>query len=99
MLASIERGSGPAVVLLHGQPGSGSSWDPVTEAVGTGLPCPRPDRIGYGASVGEAKGLADNAELVAALIRAKGVRRRPPWWPTAGPGVWACCWRTATRRW
>ncbi|HEV3132283.1 MAG TPA: alpha/beta hydrolase [Acidimicrobiales bacterium] len=72
MLASIERGSGPAVVLLHGQPGSGSSWDPVTRRLERDFRVLAPDRIGYGASVGEARGLADNAELVAALIRATG---------------------------
>ena len=72
MLASIERGSGLPVVLLHGQPGSGSAWDPVTRRLEREFRVLAPDRIGYGASVGEARGLADNAELVAALIRATG---------------------------
>ena len=51
MLASIERGSGPPVVLLHGQPGSGSSWEPVTRRLEREFRVLAPDRIGYGASV------------------------------------------------
>jgi pimeloyl-ACP methyl ester carboxylesterase len=72
MSTSIERGSGPPVVLLHGQPGSGGSWDPVTSLLEADARVLAPDRIGYGASVGEARGLADNAELVAELIGARG---------------------------
>jgi pimeloyl-ACP methyl ester carboxylesterase len=72
MLASIERGSGPPVVLLHGQPGSGSSWDPVTTRLESQFRVLAPDRIGYGSSTGEARGLADNAELVAAFVRDRG---------------------------
>ena len=29
-LASTDRGEGPPIVMLHGQPGSGAGWDPVT---------------------------------------------------------------------
>jgi pimeloyl-ACP methyl ester carboxylesterase len=72
MLASIDRGSGPPVVLLHGQPGSGASWDPVTELLVPDFRVLAPDRIGYGASTGEARGLADNADLIADFIVAKG---------------------------
>jgi pimeloyl-ACP methyl ester carboxylesterase len=68
MLASIDRGSGPPVVLLHGQPGSGASWDPVTELLESEFRVLAPDRIGYGASTGEARGLADNADLIADFI-------------------------------
>lgn len=31
-----------------------------------------PDRVGYGASAGEARGLADNADIIAAFIEAEG---------------------------
>jgi pimeloyl-ACP methyl ester carboxylesterase len=71
-LASIDRGAGPAVVLLHGQPGSGASWDPVTDLLAPEFRVLAPDRVGYGGSVGEARGLADNAELIAAYIEAEG---------------------------
>jgi 3-oxoadipate enol-lactonase len=72
MLASIDRGSGPPVVLLHGQPGSGASWDPVTELLVPEFRVLAPDRIGYGGSAGEARGLADNADLIAAFIEERG---------------------------
>jgi pimeloyl-ACP methyl ester carboxylesterase len=71
MLESIDRGSGPPVVLLHGQPGSGASWDPVTELLEREFRVLAPDRIGYGASSGEARGLAANADLIADFIVAR----------------------------
>ena len=71
-LASIDRGAGPPVVLLHGQPGSGASWDAVTELLEPEFRVLAPDRIGYGASTGEARGLADNAHLIAEFIVARG---------------------------
>ena len=54
MLASIDRGTGPAALLLHGQPGSGASWDPLTDRLATEFRVLAPDRVGYGASAGEA---------------------------------------------
>jgi pimeloyl-ACP methyl ester carboxylesterase len=71
-LASIDRGTGPPVVLLHGQPGSGASWDPVTGLLESEFRVLAPDRIGYGASPGEARGLAANAELIAAFLEERG---------------------------
>jgi pimeloyl-ACP methyl ester carboxylesterase len=68
MLASTDRGTGHPVVLLHGQPGSGASWDPVTDLLAPDFRVLAPDRIGYGKSVGEARGLAANAELVAEFL-------------------------------
>jgi pimeloyl-ACP methyl ester carboxylesterase len=68
-LSSTDRGTGPAVVLLHGQPGTGSSWDPVSGLLDTEFRVLAPDRIGYGATRGEARGLRANADLVAAFIR------------------------------
>ena len=38
----MDRGSGPTVLLLHGQPGTGASWDPVTDLLADRLPGPRP---------------------------------------------------------
>ena len=72
MLASIDQGSGNPVVLLHGQPGSGASWDAVTGLLEPEFRVLAPDRIGYGASSGEARGLADNAHLIAEFIVARG---------------------------
>jgi pimeloyl-ACP methyl ester carboxylesterase len=68
VLATIDRGSGPTVLLLHGQPGSGSSWDPVTELLADRFRVLAPDRVGYGATSGEARGLAANADLAAQLL-------------------------------
>lgn len=68
MLASIERGSGHPVLLLHGQPGSGASWESVTRLLEGEFRVLSPDRIGYGASAGEARGLVENADLMAALL-------------------------------
>jgi len=72
MLATIDRGSGPPVLLLHGQPGSGASWDLVTDLLSDGFRVIAPDRPGYGATDGEARGLADNAALAADLLDALG---------------------------
>jgi len=71
-LATIDRGAGPTVLLLHGQPGSGSSWDPVTDRLVDRFRVLAPDRPGYGATVGEARGIADNAELAADLLAGSG---------------------------
>ncbi|HEY5096595.1 MAG TPA: alpha/beta hydrolase [Acidimicrobiales bacterium] len=68
MLASTDRGTGPPVLLLHGQPGSGASWDPVTDLLAPDYRVLAPDRVGYGASGGEAQGLAANADLLAAFL-------------------------------
>jgi len=58
--------------MLHGQPGSGASWGPVTDRLVGEFRVLAPDRVGYGASAGEARGLADNAEIIAAFIEAEG---------------------------
>ncbi len=68
VLATVDRGSGPPVVLLHGQPGTHASWDPVVGLLEPSLRVLVPDRVGYGATDGEARGVAANAALVARLI-------------------------------
>jgi pimeloyl-ACP methyl ester carboxylesterase len=65
---AIDRGSGPDVLLLHGQPGTGSSWDPVTDRLVDRYRVLAPDRPGYGATAGEARGLAANADVAADLL-------------------------------
>ncbi|MGD0880455.1 MAG: alpha/beta hydrolase [Acidimicrobiales bacterium] len=67
-LVTIDRGSGPPVLLLHGQPGTGSSWDPVTDLLADEFRVLAPDRAGYGATSGGAQGLAGNARLAADLL-------------------------------
>jgi pimeloyl-ACP methyl ester carboxylesterase len=71
-LVALDRGSGPTVVLLHGQPGTGASWAPVTERLVDRFRVLAPDRPGYGATEGEARGIAANAELAAALLEVTG---------------------------
>jgi len=67
-MATIDRGEGPTVLLLHGQPGTGASWDPVTERLASRARVLAPDRPGYGDSRGEARGVSDNAEAAARLL-------------------------------
>jgi pimeloyl-ACP methyl ester carboxylesterase len=57
------------VVLLHGQPGTGASWEPVSRQLDAEYRVLAPDRPGYGSSPEPARGLADNADIVAAFIR------------------------------
>jgi len=71
-LATLDGGSGPTVVLLHGQPGSGASWAPVTERLIDRFRVLAPDRPGYGATEVGARGIAENAESVAALLAGTG---------------------------
>ena len=71
-LVAIDRGAGPTVLLLHGQPGSGSSWDPVSDLLADRFRLLAPDRPGYGATAGEARGISDNAEIAAALLDVNG---------------------------
>jgi pimeloyl-ACP methyl ester carboxylesterase len=71
-LAAVDRGSGPMVLLLHGQPGSASSWDPVSDRLADRFRVLAPDRPGYGATECEARSIADNADLAAALLQAAG---------------------------
>jgi len=71
-LVTIDRGQGPTALLLHGQPGTGSSWDPLTDRLADRFRVLAPDRPGYGRSAGEARGIADNAALAADLLDATG---------------------------
>ncbi|HEV3266204.1 MAG TPA: alpha/beta hydrolase [Acidimicrobiales bacterium] len=71
MLSTVDTGSGPPVLLLHGQPGSKASWAPLI-----GLLAPRfrvlaPDRPGYGDTEGEAMDMAENADVLAEFLRSR----------------------------
>jgi pimeloyl-ACP methyl ester carboxylesterase len=72
VLVTRDRGDGPAVVLLHGQPGTGASWDPVADRLVGEFRVLTPDRPGYGGTPGEATGMAANADAVAGLLRERG---------------------------
>ena len=71
-LATIDRGSGATIVLLHGQPGTGASWDPVTDRLAARFRVLAPDRPGYGRTSMEAAGISANADVLADLIDATG---------------------------
>jgi len=65
----LDEGSGPVVVLLHGQPGVASDWGRVVPLLrGRGVRVLSVDRPGYGAATGAATGWADNAEQLLALL-------------------------------
>jgi 3-oxoadipate enol-lactonase len=62
------HGAGPAVVLLHGQPGSSADWSGVGTRLGDRLTVVVPDRPGYGRTGGQARGFRENAAAVASLL-------------------------------
>lgn len=74
-LAFSTTGSGPAVVCLHGQPGSGTDWWAVAEALGDDFSVVMVDRLGYGRTGGEAAGFAANADAVIATLDQLGIDR------------------------
>jgi pimeloyl-ACP methyl ester carboxylesterase len=61
-------GSGPAVVLLHGQPGTGDDWERVSRRLEDRFTLVAPDRPGYGRTGGSATGFAGNARAVLELL-------------------------------
>jgi len=73
-LLATERGTGPPVLLVHGQPGSAADWDPVVEVMARGGASPRVlvvNRPGYGTSTMAPTSMAENAELLADLLVAR----------------------------
>jgi pimeloyl-ACP methyl ester carboxylesterase len=69
-------GAGPAVVLLHGQPGSHRDWRRVTRRLARTHRVIAVDRPGYGdASRERARGFAGNADDLAELLDEYGVER------------------------
>jgi pimeloyl-ACP methyl ester carboxylesterase len=67
-LVADVTGSGPAVVLLHGQPGSAADWLPVSRLLKDSFTVVVPDRPGYGRTGGRAGGFRDNASAVLDLL-------------------------------
>jgi pimeloyl-ACP methyl ester carboxylesterase len=73
LLAVDCRGEGPAVVLLHGQPGSSADWNRVVPLLSASHQVIVPDRPGYGRTAGRATGFTGNASAVASTLRHLGV--------------------------
>lgn len=72
-LSAIDTGSGPAALLLHGQPGTGADWLPVAERLRGQMRVIAPDRPGYGRTGGPAVGLRANAAAAIALLDRLGI--------------------------
>jgi pimeloyl-ACP methyl ester carboxylesterase len=68
-------GNGPAVLLLHGQPGSAADWARVTTGLENDFLVVAPDRPGYGRTGGPATGFAGNADAAVALLDRLGLDR------------------------
>lgn len=74
----LEQGSGPAVVLIHGLPGSAYDWRVLMPALAArGFRVLAYDRVGYGHSDARADGdytIAANARELLALVESFGLR-------------------------
>jgi pimeloyl-ACP methyl ester carboxylesterase len=66
--APFDRGSGRPVVLIHGQPGEGSDWEPVTAVLEERYRVIVPDRPGWGNDGERALGIAGNADWFESLL-------------------------------
>ena len=77
-LSLVDRGTGPAVVLVHGLPGSAHDWRETTDQLaGAGYRVIAYDRAGYGRSstrLGGEDTLADNVRDLADLLTALELR-------------------------
>ena len=71
-IVTIDRGTGPPVLLLHGQPGDGASWGRVVDRLADRHRVLAPDRPGYGTTTLEASGMVANADRMAELLRDRG---------------------------
>ncbi|MCU4185676.1 alpha/beta hydrolase [Acidiferrimicrobium sp. IK] len=74
LVADVE-GDGPAVILLHGQPGRAGNWYRVTARLADRYTTVAPDRLGYGRTGGPAGDFADNAAATLALMDQMGIER------------------------
>ena len=98
-LAASDVGSGPrAVVLLHGQPGSGADLGALADALAPHMRVIVPDRPGYGRSGGEAVGFEENARRVVGLLDRLGVDRATLAGHSWGAGVALAAARLAPER-
>ena len=74
-LSFTDRGRGPAVVCLHGQPGRGTDWLAVADLLASRLRVIVPDRLGYGQTGAPAAGIAANADSVVDLLDQLGLEQ------------------------
>ena len=86
------------MVLLHGQPGSGTDWTQVEGQLPHGLSVLAPDRPGYGASRQPAGGFADGARAVLADMDARGIDQAVLVGHSYGGGVALAAARLAPER-
>lgn len=75
VLAVTTVGQGPAVVCLHGQPGSAQDWSLLAAELRSDFTVVAVDRPGYGRTGGRAGGFAANARAVIATLDDLGVDR------------------------
>ena len=76
VLVAAAGGEGDPVLLLHGQPGSGTDWLPlIRELRRRDVPLLVPDRPGYGRTGGAARGFFENADALVDMLDRLGVER------------------------
>ena len=75
LAAEISGDGDRAVLLLHGQPGTGADWQWVVPHLADRYTVIVPDRPGYGRTGGPASGFAGNARAAVALLDELGVER------------------------
>ena len=68
----VDRGRGPTVLAVHGQPGLAGDFDDVLAPLVDDHRVLAVDRPGYGETDGEAIGMAANAEVLADLLVERG---------------------------
>jgi len=71
-LAPIDIGTGPVVVLVHGQPGAGGDWVALADVLASDHRVLAPDRPGWGSDARGAMGIAANADVLEELLEAAG---------------------------
>jgi pimeloyl-ACP methyl ester carboxylesterase len=67
-----DHGRGPNVLAVHGQPGLAGDWDAVLPRLVDDHRVLAVDRPGYGHTAGEPVDMADNADVLAALLVERG---------------------------
>ena len=69
----IDAGTGPVVVLVHGQPGAGADWEVLAGLLAGEHRVLAPDRPGWGSDRRPAMGIAANADALEAALGAAAV--------------------------
>lgn len=70
----IDAGAGPAVVMVHGQPGSGADWEVLAALLADEHRVLAPDRPGWGSDTRPATGMAANADALEAALQSLAVQ-------------------------